>query len=47
MEYTDEFKADAACWCIYWNSNEMLKDFNTHLIEKIRNDMAAVPIAAK
>jgi hypothetical protein len=46
-EYTDEFKADAACWCIYWNSNEMLKDFNTHLIEKIRNDMAEVPIAGK
>jgi hypothetical protein len=47
MEYTDEFKADAACWCIYWNSNEMLKDFNTHLIEKIRNDMADVPTAGR
>jgi hypothetical protein len=44
-EYADEFKADAACWCIYLNSNEMLKDFNTHLIEKIRNDMAELPIA--
>lgn len=44
-EYTDDFKADAACWCIYWNANEMLKDFHTHLIEKIRNDMADVHIA--
>lgn len=38
-EYVDDFKADAACWCVYWNANEMLKDFHTHLIEKIRNDM--------
>jgi hypothetical protein len=43
-EYKDDFKADAHCWCAYWNANEMLKDFNTHLIEKIRNDMAAVEL---
>jgi len=43
-EYDDEFKADAACWCIYWNMNEMLKDFNTQLVEKIRNDMDGVQI---
>jgi hypothetical protein len=41
-EYEDEYKADANCWCVYWNANLMLKDFNTHLIEKIRNDMASV-----
>lgn len=41
-EYKDDFNADASCWCVYWNANEMLKDFNTHLIEKIRNDMAGV-----
>ncbi|SHF99130.1 hypothetical protein SAMN05444274_11723 [Mariniphaga anaerophila] len=38
-EYNDEYSADSACWCIYWNMNEMLKDFNTQLIEKIRNDL--------
>ena len=38
-EYADDFKADASCWCVFWNANEMLKDFNTHLIEKIRNEM--------
>ena len=40
-EYEDEFKADAACWCIYWNINEKLKDFNTQLVEKIRNDLSS------
>ena len=43
-EYKDEFKADAACWCAYWNANEMLKDFNTHLIELIRTDMAGIEL---
>lgn len=43
-EYKDEFKADAHCWCAYWNANEMLKDFNTHLIEKIRSDMADIEL---
>jgi hypothetical protein len=41
-EYKDEFRADASCWCAYWNANAMLKDFNTHLIEKIRSDLADV-----
>lgn len=41
-EYEDEFKADGYCWCIYWNTNDMLKDFNTHLVGKIRNDMDGV-----
>ena len=43
-EYKNDFKADAACWCVYWNANDMLKDFNTHLIEKIRNDMADIAL---
>lgn len=43
-EYKDDFKADANCWCAYWNANEMLKDFNTHLIEKIRNDLAGIEL---
>lgn len=43
-EYKDDYKADAYCWCVYWNANEMLKDFNTHLIEKIRNDMADIEL---
>ena len=43
-EYKDEFRADASCWCAYWNANEMLKDFNTHLIEKIRNDLAGIEL---
>jgi len=38
-EYKDDFKVDAYGWYIYWNVNEKLKDFNTHLIEKIRIDM--------
>lgn len=41
-EYRDDFKADAYCWCVYQNANEMLKDFNSHLIEKIRDDMADI-----
>ena len=43
-EYSDDFKADASCWCAYWNVNEMLKDFNTNLVGKIRNDMAEVTL---
>ena len=43
-EYNNDFKTDANCWCAYWNANEMLKDFNTHLIEKIRNDMADIEL---
>lgn len=35
------------CTVSQWNANEMLKYFNTHLIEKIRSDMAEVPIAGK
>lgn len=43
-EYKEEFKADASCFCAYWNANLMLKDFNTYLIEKIRTDMAGVDL---
>lgn len=43
-EYVDEFKVDAYCWCAFWNANLMLKDFNTFLIEKIRNDMEGVAL---
>lgn len=43
-EYMDDFKVDAYCWCAYWNANEMLKDFNTRLIEKIRNDLAGIKL---
>lgn len=46
-EYKDDFKADASCWCAYWNINVMLKDFNTHMIEKIRDDMAATVLDQK
>ena len=43
-EYEGDFKADASCWCAYWNANLMLKDFNTYLIEKIRTDMTGVEL---
>ena len=43
-EYKNEFKADASCWCVYWNANLMLKDFNTYLVEKIRSDMTGVKL---
>lgn len=43
-EYIGDFKADANCWCAYWNANLMLKDFNTYLIEKIRTDMIEVEL---
>jgi len=41
-EYKEDLNADAYCWCIYNNMNEKLKDYNTHLVEKIRNDLADV-----
>ena len=41
-EYKEDLSADAYCWCIYNNINEKLKDYNTHLIEKIRTDLADV-----
>ncbi|HPL06526.1 MAG TPA: hypothetical protein PLW96_04680 [Bacteroidales bacterium] len=43
-EYHQEFQADASCWCVYWNANLMLKDFNTYLVEKIRADMAGIEL---
>lgn len=43
-EYKEEFQADAYCWCVYWNANLMLKDFNTYLVEKIRADMMGVEL---
>ena len=39
-EYNEDLSADAYCWCIYRNINEKLKDFNSHLAEKIRSDLA-------
>ena len=41
-EYKDDYKADGYCWCMYLNINEKLKDFNSHLAEKIRTDLAEV-----
>lgn len=41
-EYKEDLSADAYCWCIYNNINEKLKDYNTHLIEKIRTDLADI-----
>lgn len=38
-EYNDDFSADTACWCIFGNINELLRDFNTQLVEKIRSEM--------
>ncbi len=43
-EYNDDFKADAYCWCAFWNASLMLKDFNTYLIEKIRTEMAGISL---
>ena len=42
--YKNEFKADANCFCVYWNINTKLKDFNTDLIKVIRNDMADIAL---
>jgi hypothetical protein len=41
-EYDEDFSADAYCWCIYRNINEKLKDFNSHLADKIRSDLADI-----
>jgi hypothetical protein len=41
-EYKDDFPVDLDCWCIYRNINDKLEEFNTELIEKIRNDMWSV-----
>jgi len=41
-EYKDDLSVDAYGWCIYRNVNEKLKDFNTHLIEKIRAEMMEI-----
>jgi hypothetical protein len=41
-EYKDDYKADGYCWCMYWNINEKLKDFNSHLADKIRADLADI-----
>lgn len=41
-EYSDDFKADAACWNIYFITNEKLKDFISHLSEKIREGLKDV-----
>jgi hypothetical protein len=41
-EYTGNFEADAKCWCIYGNMNSKLRDFNTQLIEKIREEIVDV-----
>jgi hypothetical protein len=37
--YEKHLPVDASCWCIYDNMNLMLKDFNHHLIQKIRYDL--------
>lgn len=39
-DYNEDLSADAYCWCIYRNINNKLKDFNSHLAEKIRSDLA-------
>ena len=41
-EYTGNFPTDANCKCIYENVNTKLKEFNTELIEKIRNELIDV-----
>jgi hypothetical protein len=41
-EYNEDFSADAYCWCMYANINEKLKDFNSHLVEKLRSDLSGV-----
>lgn len=41
-EYKEDFPADAYCWCIYNNINEKLKDYNVHLVEKLRSDLAGI-----
>ena len=41
-EYNEDLSADAYCWCIYANINEKLKDFNSHLVEKLRSDLSGI-----
>jgi hypothetical protein len=41
-DYNEDLHADAYCWCIYGNLNEKLKDYNSHLAEKIRSDLADI-----
>jgi len=41
-EYTGNFPVDPRCKCIYENVNTKLKEFNTELIEKIRNELIGV-----
>lgn len=41
-EYKEDLPADGYCWCIYNNINEKLKDYNQHLVEKIRSDLSGV-----
>jgi len=41
-EYKDDYKADGYCWCMYTNINDKLKDFNSHLIDKIRSDLTSM-----
>lgn len=41
-EYNEDLPADAYCTCIYTNANAKLKDYTSHLIEKIRTDLAGV-----
>lgn len=41
-EYNEDLPADAYCWCIYNNINQKLMEYNTHLTEKIRSDLAGI-----
>jgi len=41
-EFTGNFPINANCKCIYENVNDKLRDFNTELIEKIRNELLNV-----
>ncbi len=43
-EYNEDMHVDGACWCIFWNVNIMLKDFNSRLTEKIRTELAGVKL---
>ncbi len=41
-EYIGSFVFNGSCGCVYWHANEKLKDFNTHLIEKIRTELSDI-----
>jgi hypothetical protein len=41
-EYSEDISADAYCWCIYRNVNDKLKDFNSHLADKIKSDLTDI-----